>query len=120
MGSGVRGDEVKLWGCSTGVLFIPGRSLAAELGWVVLQRAEFSLADHVGGAARPAWWDVEFLLAERATFLLLLLRDFKRLGGWEEAPEGGIKMVGVGAGKASADGRDAGGTGSTIQFIRLS
>ena len=97
MGGCVSREEVKLWGCSTGVLFIPGRSLGAELGWVALQRAEFSLADCVGGAVRPAWWDAEFLLAERAAFLLLLLRDFKRLGGWEEAPEGGIKMVGVGA-----------------------
>ena len=117
MGSCVIGDEVKLWGCSTGVLFIPRRLLAAELGWVALQRAEFSLADRVGRAARPAWWDAEFLLAERAAFLFLLLRDFKRLGGWEEAPEGGIKMVCVGVEEASADERDAGGAGSTIQFI---
>ena len=104
MGSCDRGDEVKLWGCSTGVLFIPGRSLAADLGWVALleaQRAEFSLAGRVGGVARSAWRDAEFLLAERAAFLLLLLRDLRRLGGWEGAPEGGIKMAGVGAGEAS-------------------
>ena len=105
MGGCGRRDQVKLWGCSTGVLFIPGRSLAADLGWVALQRAEFSLADRVGGVARSAWRDAEFLLAERAAFLLLLLRDFKRLGGWEGAPEGGIKMAGVGAGEASVDGR---------------
>ena len=112
---------MKLWGCSTGVLLIPRRSLAADLGWVALQRAEFSLADLVGGAARSAWWDAAFLLAERAAFLLLLLRDFKRLGGWEGAPEGGIKMAGVGAGEASVDGRrDAGRAGSTTQFTWLS
>ena len=34
---------------------------------------------------------------------LLLLRDFKCLGGWEGAPEDGIKMAGVGAGEASVD-----------------
>ena len=28
-------------GCSTGVLFISGRSLGADLGWVALRRAEF-------------------------------------------------------------------------------
>ena len=111
---------MKLWGCSTWVLFILGRSLAADLCWVALQRAEFSLADLVGGVARSAWRDAEFLLAEHAAFLLLLLHDFKRLGGWEGAPEGGIKMAGVGAGEASADGRDASGAGSTIKFIRLS
>ena len=110
---------MKLWGCSTGVLFIPGRSLAADLGWVALleaQQAEFSLAGHVGGVARSAWRGAEFLLAELSAFLLLL-RDLRRLGGWEGAPGGGIKMVGVGAGEASVDGRrDAGGAGSTTQF----
>ena len=103
MGSCDRGDEVKLWGCSTGVLFIPGRSLAADLGWVALleaQRAEFSLAGRVGGVARSAWRDAEFLWAERTAFLLLL-RDLRHLGGWEGAHEGGIKMAGVGAGEAS-------------------
>ena len=101
MGGCDRRDEVKLWGCSTGVIFIPGRSLAADLGWVALQRAELSLAGRVGGFARSAWRDAEFLLAERAALLLLLLRDLRRLGGWEGAPEGGIKMAGVGAGEAS-------------------
>ena len=70
---------------------------------------------------RSAWRDAEFLLAERAAFLLLLLHDFKHLGGWEGAPEGGIKMAGVGAGEASVAGRrDAGGAGSTTQFTQLS
>ena len=45
------------------------------------QRAEFSLAGCVGGVARAAWRDAEFLLAERAAFLLLRLRDLRRLGG---------------------------------------
>ena len=121
MGGCGRRDEVKLWGCSTEVLFIPGRSLAADLGWVALQRAEFSLADRVGGVARSAWVDAKFLLAERAAFLLLLLRDFWHLGGWEGAPEGGIKMASVGAGEASVAGRrDAGSAGSATQFTRLS
>ena len=103
MGGSDRRDEVKVWGCSTGVLFIPGRSLATNLGWVAPQRAELPLAGLVGGVARSAWQDAEFLLAERAAFLLLLLRDLRRLGGWEGAPEGGIKMAGVGAGEASVD-----------------
>ena len=107
MGGCDRGDEVKLQGCFTGVLSIPGRSLVADLGRVAMleaQRAAFSLAGRVGGVARSAWRDAEFLLAERTAFLLLLLRDLRRLGGWEGAPEGGIKMAGVGAGEASFDG----------------
>ena len=107
MGSCDRGDEVKLWGCFTGVLSFPGRSLAADLGRVALlevQQAELSLAGCVGGVARSAWRDAEFLLAERAAFLFLLLRDLRSLGGWEGAPEGGIKMAGVGAGEASVEG----------------
>ena len=84
---------MKLWGCSTEVLLISGRSLAANLGWVALQRAEFSLADRAAGFARSAWRDAELLLAARAAFLLLLLLDFWQLGGWEEAPEGGIKKL---------------------------
>ena len=68
-----------------------------------------------------AWWDAELLLAALAAFLLRLLLDFWRIGGWEEAPEGCIKIAGVGAGEASVAGRrDAGGSGSTTQFIRLS
>ena len=68
---------------------------------------------------RSAWRDAEFLLAEREAFLLLLLRDFWRLGGWEGAPEGGIKMAGVGAGEASVAGqRDAGPIHTT--FVKWS
>ena len=96
---------MKLWGCSTEELLISGRSLAADLGWVALQRAEFSLVDHAAGVARSPWRDAELLLVKRAAFLLLLLLDFWRLGGWEEAPEGGIKMASVGAGEASVAGR---------------
>ena len=59
------------------------------------------MAGRVGGIARSAWRDAEFLLAERAAFLLLRLRDLRRLGGWEGASEGGIKMAGVGLGEAS-------------------
>ena len=90
------------------VLSIPGRSLAADLGRVALledQRAAFSLAGLVGGVARSAWRDAEFLLAELAAFLLLLLRDLRHLGGWEGASEGGIKMAGVETGEASLVGR---------------
>ena len=90
-------------------------------GRVALQWAEFSLADLAAGVARSAWRDAELLLAGRAAFLLLLLLDFWCLGGWEEAPEGSIKMAGVGAGEASVAGRrDAGGAGATTQFTRLS
>ena len=79
------------------------------------------MAGRVGGVARSAWQDAEFLLAEHAAFLLLSLRDLKRLGGWEGAPEGGIKMAGMEAGEASSVGRrDAGGAGSTTQLRRLS
>ena len=79
------------------------------------------MADRAAGVARSAWRDAELLLAVRAAFLLLLLLDFWRLGGWEEAPEDGIKMAGVGAGDASVAGRrDAGGAGSMTQFTRLS
>ena len=121
MGGYVSGEEVKLWGCSTGVLFISGRSLAVDLGWAALRRAEFSLAVRSAGVARSAWRDAELLLAERAAFLLLLLLNFWHLGGCEEAPEDGIKMAGVGAGETSAVGRrDAGGAGSVTQFTRLS
>ena len=107
MGGCDRGDEVKLQGCFTGVLPVPGRSLAADLGRVAMleaQRAELSLAGRVGGVARSAWRDAEFLLGERAAFLLLHLRDLRRLGGWEGASEGGIKMAGVEAGEASSVG----------------
>ena len=62
--------------------------MAADLGWVALHRAQLSLAGRIGGVARSAWRDAEFLLAERAAFLLLLLCDLRRLGGWEGAPEG--------------------------------
>ena len=104
----VSGEEVKLWGCSTVVLFISGRSLAVDLGWAALRRAEFSLVVCSAGVARSA-------------FLLLVLLDFWRLGGCEEAIEDGIKMAGVGAGKTLAVGqRDAGGAGSVTQFTRLS
>ena len=106
------------------VLSIPGRSLAGDLGRVALleaQRAAFSLAVHVGGVARSAWRDAKFLLAERAAFLLLLLRDLRCVGCWEGASEGGIKMAGVETGEASLVGRrDAGSAGSTTQFRRLS
>ena len=52
---------------------------------------------------------------------VLLLRDLRRLGGWEGASEGGIKMAGVETGEASLVGRrDAGGAGSTTEFRRLS
>ena len=107
MGGCDRGDEVKLQGCFTGVLPVPGRSLAADLGRVAMleaQRAELSLAGRVGGVARSAWREAEFLLGERAAFLLLRLRDLRRLGGWEGASEGGIKMAGVEAGEASSVG----------------
>ena len=107
MGGCDRGDEVKLQGCFTGVLSIPGRSLAADLGRVALleaQRAAFSLAGRVGGVTRSAWQDAEFLLADRAAFLLLRLRDLRRLGGWEGASEGDIKMAGVETGEASSVG----------------
>ena len=80
---------MKLWGCFTGVLSIPGKSLAADLGRVALleaQRAAFPLAGRVGGVARSAGWDAEFLLPERTAFLLLLLRDLRHLGSWEGAP----------------------------------
>ena len=108
MGGCNRGDEVKLWGCFTDLLSIPGRSLAADLGRVAMleaQRAAFSLAGRIGGVVRSAWRDAKFLLAERAAVRLLLLRDLRRLRGWEGAPEGGIKMVGVEAREASSVGR---------------
>ena len=63
--------------------------MAAALGRVApleAQRAEFLLADRVGGVALSGGRDAEFLLAERSAFLLLLLRDLSRLGGWEGAP----------------------------------
>ena len=59
MGGCVSREEVKLWGCSTGVLLISGRSLAADLGWVALRRAEFSWAVRSAGVARSAWRDAE-------------------------------------------------------------
>ena len=80
-------EEMKLWGCFTGVLLVPGwdpgRSRVGDLGRVAMlevQRGEFSLAGCVGGVARSVWQDAKLSLAERAAFLLLLLRDLKRLG----------------------------------------
>ena len=116
-----QGRRVKLWGCSTEVLLISGQSLAADLAWVALQWAEFLLAGCAAGVVRSAWRDAEFWLAVHTAFLLLLLLDFWRLGGWEEAPEDGIKMACVGAGETSVVGRrDAAGAGSTTHFTRLS
>ena len=80
------GEEVKLWGCFSKALlvpgWIPGRSLAAALGRVATleaQRDEFLLADNAGGVARSASRDSEFSLAVAAVFLFLLLRGCKRL-----------------------------------------
>ena len=78
-----------------------------DLGRVAMleaQRSEFPLAGCVGGVAGSAWWDAEFLLAERAAFLLLRHRDLWHLGGWEGASGGGTTMEFVEAGGVSSMG----------------
>ena len=78
---------MKLWGCFFKALlvpgWIPGRSLAADLGRVAMleaQRDEFLLAESAGGVARSASRDAELLLAVAAVFLFLRQRSRKRLG----------------------------------------
>ena len=84
MGCCVTGEEVKLEGCFTGVLLVPGGLagswLARDPGRVPLQRAELSLVERVGGVARSVAQEAEFLLADAAAFFSLLLRLRDRPG----------------------------------------
>ena len=58
MGCCVTGEEVKVEGCFTGVLLVPGGLAGSwfvrDPGQVPLQRAELSLGKRVGGVARSA------------------------------------------------------------------
>ena len=75
-----RGGEAFPRGCFSKALlvpgWIPGKPLADDLDRVATleaQRAEFLLADSIGGVARSAARGAEFSLAVAAVFLFLLL-----------------------------------------------
>ena len=71
------GEEAKLWRCSTEVLLVPGCLTLLET-----QRAEFLLAESVGGVGRSPVRGAEFSLAAAAAFFFLLLLRRERPGSF--------------------------------------